>query len=280
MELTNLDTPLFDGAGATKRDLIDYLEAVADRIIPELADRPLSVIRVHRGQEAFMQKNLPSYTPAWVQRVTMWAESSKREVTLRALQRPADAAVVREPARCRVSPVADPSRQPRAHDSPGARHRSAARRCVCRRRARRTCCAAGPRRRGPGCRHQDKRRERPAHLRSHRHAACPSTQPLPPPARSPRVQSERIPPRSPPPSSRTTAAARCSSIRRASAGPRWRCVQPASASRRPRVVSRWTGTTWTAFRLPTSPCSPPCGTSAMGTDGQCRCRSRSGSPPN
>jgi len=81
VSLTNLDDPLFDGAGATKRDLINYLDAVADRILPVLADRPLSVIRVHRGQEAFMQKNLPSYTPAWVQRVTMWAESSKREVT-------------------------------------------------------------------------------------------------------------------------------------------------------------------------------------------------------
>jgi bifunctional non-homologous end joining protein LigD len=81
VELTNLDTPLFDGAGATKRDLIEYLEAVADRMIPELADRPLSVIRVHRGQESFMQKNLPSYAPVWVQRVTMWAESSKRDVT-------------------------------------------------------------------------------------------------------------------------------------------------------------------------------------------------------
>jgi bifunctional non-homologous end joining protein LigD len=79
--LTNLDDPLFDGAGATKRDLIDYLDAVADRIIPELEDRALSVIRVHRGQEAFMQKNLPSYTPSWVPRVTMWAETSKRDVT-------------------------------------------------------------------------------------------------------------------------------------------------------------------------------------------------------
>jgi bifunctional non-homologous end joining protein LigD len=79
--LTNLDDSLFDGAGATKRDLINYLEAVADRILPELTDRALSVIRVHRGQEAFMQKNLPSYTPPWVQRVTMWADSSKREVT-------------------------------------------------------------------------------------------------------------------------------------------------------------------------------------------------------
>ena len=79
--LTNLDEPLFADAGATKRDLIDYLDSVADRIIPEIAERALSVIRVHRGQEAFMQKNLPSYTPPWVQRVTMWAESSKREVT-------------------------------------------------------------------------------------------------------------------------------------------------------------------------------------------------------
>src|ERR1700693_4929622 len=74
--LTNLDEPLFDGAGATKRDLVTYLDRVADRIIPELADRPLSVIRVHRGQEAFMQKNLPSYTPPWVERVTVWAGAS------------------------------------------------------------------------------------------------------------------------------------------------------------------------------------------------------------
>jgi bifunctional non-homologous end joining protein LigD len=79
--LTNLDEPLFEATGATKRDLLNYLDSVAGRIIPELEDRQLSVIRVHRGQEAFMQKNLPSYTPPWVQRVTTWAESSKREVT-------------------------------------------------------------------------------------------------------------------------------------------------------------------------------------------------------
>lgn len=78
--LTNLDQPLFDGAGATKRDLVDYLDAVHDRIIPVLADRPLSVVRVHRGQEAFMQKNVPKYTPAWMRTVRLWAETSKREV--------------------------------------------------------------------------------------------------------------------------------------------------------------------------------------------------------
>ncbi|HEX4490184.1 MAG TPA: non-homologous end-joining DNA ligase [Acidimicrobiia bacterium] len=81
VSFTHLDEPLFDGAGATKRDLVEYLDAVRDRIVPVLEQRPLSVIRVHRGQEAFMQKNVPKYTPEWVQRVTMWAESSKREVS-------------------------------------------------------------------------------------------------------------------------------------------------------------------------------------------------------
>jgi bifunctional non-homologous end joining protein LigD len=81
VKLTNLDEPLFDDAGATKRDLVDYLDALHSRIIPVLADRPLSVIRVHRGQEAFMQKNVPKYTPDFVSTVTLWAESSKRDVT-------------------------------------------------------------------------------------------------------------------------------------------------------------------------------------------------------
>jgi len=79
--LTNLDQPLFDGADATKRDLVDYLDAVHDRILPCLRDRPLSVIRVRPGQPPFMQKNLPKYTPSWVPNVPMWAESSKREVS-------------------------------------------------------------------------------------------------------------------------------------------------------------------------------------------------------
>ena len=81
MSFTNLDQELFNGAGATKGDLIEYLDAVRDRIIPVLKDRPLSVIRVHRGQDAFMQKNLPKYTPSWVPTVRFWAETSKRDVS-------------------------------------------------------------------------------------------------------------------------------------------------------------------------------------------------------
>jgi bifunctional non-homologous end joining protein LigD len=81
VSLTNLDQPLFPGAGATKRDLVDYLDAVADRIIPVLRDRPLSVIRVLRGQQPFMQKNVSKYTPPWVPTVQLWAETSRREVS-------------------------------------------------------------------------------------------------------------------------------------------------------------------------------------------------------
>ena len=81
VRLTNLDEELFQGAQATKRDLVGYLDAVRDLIIPALADRPLSVIRVLRGQAPFMQKNVPRYTPDFVRTVAMWAESSRREVS-------------------------------------------------------------------------------------------------------------------------------------------------------------------------------------------------------
>ncbi|AFM16431.1 putative DNA primase [Mycolicibacterium chubuense NBB4] len=80
VDLTNLDQPLSPESGATKRDLVDYLDAVADRILPVLRDRPLTVLRVLRGRAPFMQKNVPTYTPDWVRTVSIWAEASHREI--------------------------------------------------------------------------------------------------------------------------------------------------------------------------------------------------------
>ncbi len=80
VKLTNLDQPLGPDAGVTKRDLVDYLDGVADRLLPGLAGRPLTVLRMLRGQQPFMQKNVPKYTPDWVKTVAIWAEASKREV--------------------------------------------------------------------------------------------------------------------------------------------------------------------------------------------------------
>src|SRR5215216_1664923 len=58
-----------------------YVDAMSERLVPSLRNRPLSVVRVRPGQPAFMQKNLPSYTPGWVERVPIWADASRREVS-------------------------------------------------------------------------------------------------------------------------------------------------------------------------------------------------------
>ena len=80
VRLTNLDQPLFADAGATKRDLVDYLDAVADRFVPVLAGRALSVVRVLRGQAPFMQKNLPAYAPASIPTLEVPTQDGKRVV--------------------------------------------------------------------------------------------------------------------------------------------------------------------------------------------------------
>ncbi len=80
VSFSSLDTELAEGTGVTKRALVDYLDGIADRIIPALCDRPLSVIRATRGQEPFMQKNLPGHAPGWIERAPLWAEASQRTV--------------------------------------------------------------------------------------------------------------------------------------------------------------------------------------------------------
>src|SRR3954470_16249675 len=80
VRLTKLDQPLFEDAGATKRDLVDYLDAMADRFVPVLAGRALSVVRVLRGQAPFMQKNLPAYAPASIARLDVATQDGKRTV--------------------------------------------------------------------------------------------------------------------------------------------------------------------------------------------------------
>ncbi|MGN6609032.1 MAG: DNA polymerase domain-containing protein [Jatrophihabitans sp.] len=78
--LTNLDEPLFDGADAVKRDLVDYVDAMHHELVATLEERPLSVIRSLRGQRPFMQKNLPKYAPEWITTTPVWSSASKREI--------------------------------------------------------------------------------------------------------------------------------------------------------------------------------------------------------
>jgi DNA ligase D-like protein (predicted polymerase) len=78
--LSSLDAPLGDGLGVTKGDLIDYVDAFADRLLPQLTGRPLSVKRVRPGQEPFMQRNVSKGAPDWVRTVAVWSFGAHREV--------------------------------------------------------------------------------------------------------------------------------------------------------------------------------------------------------
>lgn len=80
--LTSPDRALWPQAGLTKRDLWDYMEAVADRLLPHIADRPLTMKRFPRGVDAdgFFQKDLGDGAPDWLGRHREWTPSSKRFV--------------------------------------------------------------------------------------------------------------------------------------------------------------------------------------------------------
>ena len=73
---------LWPDVGLTKQDLWDYLHAAADRLLPHLRDRPLSVRRFPRGVGAagFFQKDLPDHAPDTIRRWRQWAGSADREV--------------------------------------------------------------------------------------------------------------------------------------------------------------------------------------------------------
>ena len=78
--LTHLDEPLFDGAGATKRDLVDYLDAVAELILPGAAGPAAVGDQGARRAAAVHAEERAGLRAAVDQTVTLWAESSKREV--------------------------------------------------------------------------------------------------------------------------------------------------------------------------------------------------------
>jgi bifunctional non-homologous end joining protein LigD len=78
--LTSLDSPLGDDLGVTKGDLVDYVDAFADRLVPQLAGRPLSIKRVRPGQPPFMQRNVSKGAPDWVRTVPVWSWGANREV--------------------------------------------------------------------------------------------------------------------------------------------------------------------------------------------------------
>jgi bifunctional non-homologous end joining protein LigD len=71
--LSKLDKVLFPGDGITKGELIDWYEAVADRMLPFLAERPLVLQRYPDGiaGEGFYQKQVGAHAPDWIETVVV-----------------------------------------------------------------------------------------------------------------------------------------------------------------------------------------------------------------
>ncbi len=76
---SNLDKVFWPESGLTKGDLIAYYDAVADHLLPYLADRPLVTVRYPDGisGKSFYQKNAPDFVPDSIR--TEWIASSDDE---------------------------------------------------------------------------------------------------------------------------------------------------------------------------------------------------------
>ncbi len=82
-EFTHVDKVLFPETGVTKGDVLKYYLSVADRLLPWLKDRPITVERLPDGVQAgapqFWQKNTPTYYPDYIPRITLADEHGKHK---------------------------------------------------------------------------------------------------------------------------------------------------------------------------------------------------------
>jgi bifunctional non-homologous end joining protein LigD len=72
VKFTHEEKLMFPEAKLTKGDLLKYYDAVADKLLPYLRDRPVTLERlpdgVGEGKPQFWQKNSPDYYPNWIAR--------------------------------------------------------------------------------------------------------------------------------------------------------------------------------------------------------------------
>ena len=82
VEFTNVHKVMFPDADVTKGDLLQFYLGVADKLVPHLRDRPITLERmpdgVGEGKPRFWQKNTPPYYPKWIPRIELPSESGKR----------------------------------------------------------------------------------------------------------------------------------------------------------------------------------------------------------
>ena len=82
LKFTNLNKVFYPGEGVTKRDLVNYYDAIANLIVPHLRDRPLSLKRYPNGiaEEFFFQKNAEDKVPDWVRLEPIFSEHNQDKI--------------------------------------------------------------------------------------------------------------------------------------------------------------------------------------------------------
>jgi bifunctional non-homologous end joining protein LigD len=83
LKFTNLKKVFYPDEGYTKRDVLNYYDAVSGLILPYLKDRPLSLKRYPNGikEQFFFQKDAPESFADWLR--TEWIDSEHNERPIR-----------------------------------------------------------------------------------------------------------------------------------------------------------------------------------------------------
>jgi len=73
IEISRPEKVLFPEDGITKGELIEYYARIAPHMLPHVCDRPLTLERYPNGIDSkrFFQKEVSSYFPDWIRRVTV-----------------------------------------------------------------------------------------------------------------------------------------------------------------------------------------------------------------
>ncbi len=76
VEISNPDKLIFPEEGITKLKLVEYYEKIADKILPYLEDRPLTLQRFPDGidSDGFYQKKAADYFPDYIERISIDTE--------------------------------------------------------------------------------------------------------------------------------------------------------------------------------------------------------------
>ncbi|MFI5047338.1 MAG: non-homologous end-joining DNA ligase [Acidimicrobiia bacterium] len=78
LRLTNFDKVLYPATGFTKGQVVDYYARIGSVMLPHLARRPVTMVRLPDGIEGerFFEKRCPGHRPEWMSTVPLDADST------------------------------------------------------------------------------------------------------------------------------------------------------------------------------------------------------------